>query len=254
MDQRTVTCVILPKDIQEEAAVPEPPQQHDSVHSAASAAPCRTSIPKEPDLRRGGEDSQRGQEGRDARRGGALAATDEVIQIAELLGAGHRQELARQGGRAGRRAVLRRPHRPARHQAKLGHDAGLRHAARRRLQLSRTASSIRRQGKAKGVQIDIDGRMLSLRYPMDVNLKGDAKQTLQALMPLIDRKPDRSWQETIIEETRRVVEGRRGAGDERRPTAAQPRARLLGTEPAGCPTTASSPPTAARPPTGTPAI
>ena len=47
-------------------------------------------------------------------------------------------------------------------------------------------------GKAKGVQIDIDGRMLSLRYPMEVNLKGDSKQTLDALMPLIESQ-DRSW-------------------------------------------------------------
>ncbi len=34
-------------------------------------------------------------------------------------------------------------------------------------------------GKVKGIQIDIDGRLLSLRFPMDVNLKGDSKQTLQ---------------------------------------------------------------------------
>src|SRR5207248_4025513 len=53
--------------------------------------------------------------------------------------------------------------------------------------------------QAKGVQIDIDGRMLSLRYPMDVNLKGDAKETLAALIPMIDRKRDRSWQNRIIE-------------------------------------------------------
>ena len=41
-------------------------------------------------------------------------------------------------------------------------------------------------GQAKAVQIDVDGRMLSLRYPMDVNLKGDAKQTLAALLAAAD--------------------------------------------------------------------
>ncbi len=64
-------------------------------------------------------------------------------------------------------------------------------------------------GQAKGVQIDIDGRLLSLRYPMDVNLKGDAKQTLAALMPLIERKTDRSWQQEVIAEREGLVEGRR---------------------------------------------
>ncbi len=52
-------------------------------------------------------------------------------------------------------------------------------------------------GQAKAVQIDVDGRMLSLRYPMDVNLKGDAKQTLAALMPLLMPKSDRSWQKKV---------------------------------------------------------
>jgi pyruvate dehydrogenase (quinone) len=68
-----------------------------------------------------------------------------------------------------------------------------------------------KSGQAKGVQIDIDGRLLSLRYPMDVNLKGDAKQTLGALMPLIKRKSDRGWQEKVIESVKKwwkVVEGR----------------------------------------------
>ena len=66
-------------------------------------------------------------------------------------------------------------------------------------------------GQAKGVQIDIDGRLLSLRYPMDVNLKGDSKQTLAALMPLLQRKEDRAWQQQIIESVQhwwKIVEGR----------------------------------------------
>ncbi|MBV8080249.1 MAG: thiamine pyrophosphate-requiring protein, partial [Actinobacteria bacterium] len=53
------------------------------------------------------------------------------------------------------------------------------------------------EGKARGVQIDIDGRMVGLRYPMEVNLVGDAKATLDALAPLLKRKEDRSWREEI---------------------------------------------------------
>src|SRR6185295_6455268 len=53
------------------------------------------------------------------------------------------------------------------------------------------------EGKARGVQIDLDGRMLSIRYPMEVNLTGDSAETLRALIPLLKRKTDRSWREKI---------------------------------------------------------
>jgi pyruvate dehydrogenase (quinone) len=53
------------------------------------------------------------------------------------------------------------------------------------------------EGKAKGVQIDLDGRMLGIRYPMDVNLVGDSAETLRALIPHLERKQDRSWREQI---------------------------------------------------------
>jgi pyruvate dehydrogenase (quinone) len=52
-------------------------------------------------------------------------------------------------------------------------------------------------GQAKAVQIDIDPRMIGIRYPMDVNLVGDSRETLGALIPLLQRKQDRSWRETI---------------------------------------------------------
>ena len=66
-------------------------------------------------------------------------------------------------------------------------------------------------GQAKGVQIDIDGRLLSLRYPMDVNLKGDARQTLAGTDAPAKRKTERTWQEKVIENVKewwKVVEGR----------------------------------------------
>jgi thiamine pyrophosphate-dependent acetolactate synthase large subunit-like protein len=43
----------------------------------------------------------------------------------------------------------------------------------------------------------LDARMVSMRYPMEVNLIGDSAATLRKLLPLLDRKPDRSWRETI---------------------------------------------------------
>ncbi|MBV8915049.1 MAG: thiamine pyrophosphate-requiring protein [Acetobacteraceae bacterium] len=53
------------------------------------------------------------------------------------------------------------------------------------------------EGKARGVQIDIDGRMLGIRYPMEVNLVGDSAETLRALLPLLEAKSDRSWREQL---------------------------------------------------------
>ena len=53
------------------------------------------------------------------------------------------------------------------------------------------------EGHARGVQIDLDGKMIGIRYPMEVNLIGDSALTLRALLPLLRRKEDRSWRETI---------------------------------------------------------
>jgi pyruvate dehydrogenase (quinone) len=47
------------------------------------------------------------------------------------------------------------------------------------------------------VQIDIDARMIGLRYPVEDGLVGDSGETLRALLPLLDRKPERAWQQRI---------------------------------------------------------
>jgi pyruvate dehydrogenase (quinone) len=52
-------------------------------------------------------------------------------------------------------------------------------------------------GQARGVQIDLDARLVGLRYPMEVNLVGDATETLRALIPLLERKADRAWRKEI---------------------------------------------------------
>jgi pyruvate dehydrogenase (quinone) len=57
--------------------------------------------------------------------------------------------------------------------------------------------------QARGVQIDVDGTLIGMRYPYEVNLVGDAAATLRALIPLLERKEDRSWQEDIIEKVTR---------------------------------------------------
>ncbi|MET7765463.1 thiamine pyrophosphate-requiring protein [Streptomyces sp. NPDC005336] len=58
-------------------------------------------------------------------------------------------------------------------------------------------------GKARAVQIDLDPHMIGLRYPYEVNLVGDARETLLRLLPLLHRKEDRDWQEEIIASVQR---------------------------------------------------
>ena len=52
-------------------------------------------------------------------------------------------------------------------------------------------------GAARGVQIDIDGSRLSLRYPMEINMVGDSATTLRALLPMLQQKTDTSWTREI---------------------------------------------------------
>ena len=82
--------------------------------------------------------------------------------------------------------------------------------------------------QARGVQIDIDGKFIGMRYPNEVNLVGDAAATLRALIPHLQRKEDRSWREGIEagvakwwESMRRRSRRRGGSGQ---PDAGLPRA------------------------------
>jgi len=50
-------------------------------------------------------------------------------------------------------------------------------------------------GQAKSVQIDLDPIKIGLRYSVDVGLVGDSRRSLEALLPLLERKKDRSFLE-----------------------------------------------------------
>jgi len=54
-----------------------------------------------------------------------------------------------------------------------------------------------KEGQARGVQVDIKPAMLGLRYPMEVNLIGNAGATLQALLPLLHAREDRAWRDKV---------------------------------------------------------
>jgi len=58
-------------------------------------------------------------------------------------------------------------------------------------------------GQARAVQIDIDGRHLGNRYPVDVGLVGDTTETLSALLPLLEKKSDTGWRADVVAEVER---------------------------------------------------
>ena len=51
--------------------------------------------------------------------------------------------------------------------------------------------------QARAIQIDRSGKWIGMRYPYELNLVGDAKATLTGLLPMLERKSDRSWREEI---------------------------------------------------------
>ncbi|UDY24993.1 thiamine pyrophosphate-requiring protein [Nocardioides sp. Kera G14] len=58
-------------------------------------------------------------------------------------------------------------------------------------------------GQARAVQIDLDGRHLGNRYPVEVGLVGDASETLTALLPLLEEKTDPTWRANVVDQVER---------------------------------------------------
>jgi thiamine pyrophosphate-dependent acetolactate synthase large subunit-like protein len=83
-----------------------------------------------------------------------------------------------------------------RHETQLRSDDRMRHVANGGSGFP-YAEFLPKEGKARGVQIDLQPDMLSLRYPMDVNLVGDSKETLRLLLPMLEPKQDNAWRETV---------------------------------------------------------
>ncbi|HXE55626.1 MAG TPA: thiamine pyrophosphate-binding protein, partial [Tepidisphaeraceae bacterium] len=196
LDQRTVTCVIVPKDVQEMSAVEVPPHEHNTVHTGIGYS-VPFIVPREPQLQAAADILNEGQKVAMLVGAGALAATDEVIELADILGAGVAKAWL---GKAvipddvpfctGCIGLLG---------TKPSYDLMMDCDTLLMIGTSFPYSEfLPKEGQAKAVQIDIDGRMLSMRYPMDVNLKGDSRQTIRALIPYLKRKQDRSWHQQVI--------------------------------------------------------
>ena len=87
LEHRTVTCLIFPNDLQEESAVPTPPREHGSVHTGIGRA-RQGGVPNDAALDAAADILNSGEKVAILAGAGALHATDELIEVAETLGAG----------------------------------------------------------------------------------------------------------------------------------------------------------------------
>jgi pyruvate dehydrogenase (quinone) len=205
---RRVTALIFPNDLQE-AQYTQPPRAHGTVHSGAGFSEPVV-VPRQQDLRQAAEALNAGTKVAILVGAGALRATDEVIAIADTLGAGVAKALLGKAvvpddlpwvtGSIGLLGTKPSWELMSECDALLMIGSGFPYS-----------EFLPKEGQARGVQIDIEPEMLSLRYPMEVNLQGDAAETLRALLPMLEEKRDRSWRQRIeknVAEWWKVLENR----------------------------------------------
>ncbi len=206
--ERSPTCVIIPADVQELEYEP-PEHAFKMIPSSVGWTEPETIAPAE-QLQRAAEVLNSGERVAMLVGQGARRAASEVVEVAETLGAGVAKALLGKDvlpddlpfvtgsiGLLGTKAS---------YELMMGCDT-----------LLMVGSSfpytqfLPELDQARAVQIDISGKMIGIRYPTEVNLVGDSAATLRALMPLLNRKTDRSWREHIEDEVRRwwdIVEAR----------------------------------------------
>ena len=191
---RRVTALVFPNDLQE-AEYSEPPRAHGTVHSGVGySAPVV--VPAQQDLQRAAALLNSGKKVAILVGAGALQATDEVIAVAERLGAGVAKALLGKAvlpdalpwvtGSIGLLGTKPSWEMMSECDTLLMIGSGFPYS-----------EFLPEEGRARGVQIDIEPEMLSLRYPMEINLQGDSAETLRMLLPLLDAKQDQSWRSRI---------------------------------------------------------
>jgi pyruvate dehydrogenase (quinone) len=209
IERRTVTCVILPNDLQEMKAVETPPREHGTVHSGIGYT-GHAVVPRHEDLQRAAAVLNAGKKVAILVGAGALNATDAVLAIADKLGAGVAKALL------GKAAVPDDVPYVTGSIGLLGTKPSwdLMNDCDTLLMIGSGfpySEFLPKEGKARGVQIDIDPRMLNLRYPMEVGLVGDSAATLQALLPLLEQQSDPAWRKQVeqnVAEWWKVLESR----------------------------------------------
>ena len=192
--ERRVTAIILPNDLQE-AEYSEPPRAHGTLHSGIGYTRPKM-VPYEADLQRAAEVLNAGEKVAILVGAGALDATDEVVAVAERLGAGVAKALL------GKAALPDDLPWVTGAIGLLGTEPSYKLMTECDTLLMigsgfPYSEFLPEEGQARGVQIDLKADMLGLRYPMEVNLHGDAAETLRALLPLLTEKTERKWRGEI---------------------------------------------------------
>src|SRR5256884_1405129 len=85
--ERTVTCIIMPNDVQDLDAVEKPPHKHNTAHTSVGYS-YPYIIPSKGDLQRAADILNQGKKVAILIGAGAMDAGDEVTELAEVLGAG----------------------------------------------------------------------------------------------------------------------------------------------------------------------
>jgi pyruvate dehydrogenase (quinone) len=209
LDRRGVSTLIFPNDVQEEKAVPSPSRVHGSVYSSVGYVRPRV-LPPAGELERAAQILDDGKKVAILVGQGARGAAEQVIEVAELLGAGVAKALLGKDVLPDDLPFVTGPigllgSRPS-YELMEGCDT---------LFMIGTSFPysewLPKEGNAKCVEIDVDATRIGIRYPADVALVGDARDTLHELIPLLDRKEDRSWRDQVeksVEEWWRVLEDR----------------------------------------------
>ena len=194
-----VTVLVLPKDVQDEAWE-EPKQAHGYTRSGPGYLRPKV-VPYDVDLQRAADILNKGRKVAILIGAGARGAADEVVAVAQTLGAGVAKALLGKDvlpddlpfvtGAIGLLGTKPSSDMMSGCDTLLMIGTGF-----------PWAEFLPKDGQASAVQIDIDPAMLGLRYPVDVNLHGDAAETLRALLPLLRRNEHRVWQDDIADQMR----------------------------------------------------
>ncbi len=194
LSERRVTALILPNDLQDLEYEP-PTRKHGTAHSGVGYSPP-TIVPAQDDLQRAADVLNAGHKIAILVGAGALNATDEVIAVANRLGAGVAKALLGKAalpddlpwvtGSIGLLGTKPSYEMMTSCDTLLMIGSGFPYS-----------EFLPKEGDARGVQIDLKADMLSLRYPMEVNLVGDSAATLRALLPLLHEKDSHAWRSRI---------------------------------------------------------
>jgi pyruvate dehydrogenase (quinone) len=192
---RTPTALIIPADLQEEP-YRRPEHEFRHVPSSPPSRPTTVVTAAHPEVLRASEVLNAGEKVAILVGQGARGAAAEVREVAGLLGAGVAKALLGKDvlpddesyvtGSIGLLGT-----RPS-YEMMTGCDTLLIVGSN-----FPYSQFLPEPGAARGVQIDLDGKLIGMRYPMEVNLVGDSADTLRALIPLLERKTDRGWREKI---------------------------------------------------------